>query len=238
MNRSPYLSCTHEFCETFLSKLFIQIGAQQNVFAWLPHILRVVLVPEGTHRTWLASVLPFLLHQNRHYLDVIEAEFHRVLCAPGNFTLIPCHCLTSLSSQSALRSPGTLLSYPTFMTTTSSLGIPSHYPHSNLTQCHNQLQAPRPLSSGLCLPLAKSSIVLPSCINLGVCCSPLPILHKSIGSTFYVYRESTHFSPHSLFSFYSKPPFSEFPNLPTNRTSLSPYSPQPCFIFLHNTNST
>lgn len=155
----------------------------------------------------LQCYLPFLLLQNRHCLDVIEVESYRALCAPGNFTLIPCHHLTALSSQSALRSPGTLLSYPTFMTTTSNLGIPSPYPHSNLTQCHNQPQAPRPLSSGLGLLLAKSSIVLPSCINLGVCCSLLPILHKSISSAFYVYQESTHFSPHSLFSFYSKPPF-------------------------------
>lgn len=46
------------FVKHFLSKLFIQIGAQQNVLAWLPHIIRVVLVPEGTHGTWLASVLP------------------------------------------------------------------------------------------------------------------------------------------------------------------------------------
>lgn len=103
------------------------------------------------------------------------------------------------------------------------------YKFLNLTQCHTQSQPPRPLSSGLPLSLTEFSIFSPSCPNLHVCCSP--ILHKSIGSTFYTYQVSTHFSPHSLLHSILTAHF-QFADLPTHSTPLSPYIPSSFFIFI------
>lgn len=81
MNRSPYLSCTHEFCETFFKQVVYTDRSPTKC------ICLALTYPKGSpsarryHRTWLASALPFLLHPNRHYLDVIEVKSHRAVCS-------------------------------------------------------------------------------------------------------------------------------------------------------------
>lgn len=173
-------------------------------------------MPEGTHRVWLTPVQP-ILHQNWHPFAATEVGSHRALCLLGVFPPQPLPSLNNLiitTCSGDHQKKAYILDYVRPGPSPS----PSSHCYRTMALCiseSNPMPPPAPTPQTFVFKtLSVISKILYILIFLSqtkshLCCIPLPIFHKCIGSAIEMYQDSPHLSGHSRLQLRSKLQFSE-----------------------------